>query len=62
MGIVRQHLRGHVSGDCHDRAVTGKRFCKLGDRLVPQIVKAQPSQRTLYFLEISLALRVPARF
>jgi len=45
----------------HDRAVAGLRFGKLGDRMVPQIVKAQPGQGTLYFLEVGFALRVSAR-
>jgi hypothetical protein len=50
-----------VPGDCHDRTVASLGLGKLGDRMVPQIVKSQPGQRTLYFLEVSLALRVYAR-
>jgi len=57
---VRQHLRRDVSGNRHDCAITGLRFSKLGDRVMSQIVEAQPGQGTLHFLEVGFAFPIAA--
>src|SRR4051794_16255455 len=55
---MRQHLRRDVSSYRHNGAVAGLRFGQFSDGVVPQIVEAQASKRTLHVLEVSFALGV----
>jgi hypothetical protein len=58
--IVLQHLGRDMSGNCHDRAVAGLRFGKLGDGMVSQIVEAKSRERALHLLDVCSTLLIGA--
>ncbi len=62
MRVVGEHLSGDVASDSHNRRVTGLRFRKLGNGLVPEIVEPEALQWTLDLAEIGLAFLVATHF
>jgi len=60
--IVREHLRGNVPRNRHNRLVAGLRFGKLRDGVVPQVVESKSRGRAFDAANIGLVLLVLARF
>ena len=56
MRIASEHLLAHVAGDCHDRLVGNLRLGELSDRMVSEIVKAQPREWAPDVLDRSAAI------
>ena len=54
---VRQHLRGDVSSNRHDRTVASL-LCELSDGMVPQIVESKTGQGTSNLLDVCPAFPV----
>jgi len=56
--VVREHLRGNVPGYAHSLLIAGLRLRKLGYRMVPDVVKAQPVCRAFHAANINSALLI----
>jgi hypothetical protein len=59
---VGKHLRRDVAGNRHDGLIARLRLGKLGDSVMPQIVKAQACNRALGLLDVGPAFLIATRF
>jgi hypothetical protein len=59
---VREHFRGNVPRDRHNRLVAGLRFGKLCDGVMPQVVESKSRGRAFDAANIGLAVLVLTRF
>jgi hypothetical protein len=59
--IVREHLRGNVPRDRHNRLVAGLRLGKFCDSVMPQVVESKSRRRAFDAANIGLAILVLAR-